>query len=646
MGVSKGASMTMLDRMRRHRNWLKWSLGLVCLAFIIFYIPDFLRSSGADASGDTIATVEGQDITAGEFRRTYQAQLQAYRSAYGGNMSEQLLKQLGIDQQILQQMVDERAALAEADRLGISVSDAEVRHRIFSMPAFQDNGGFIGEQRYQQLLRMQRPPMTAAEFEDGIRRQLTIDKLRSTLTYWLSIPDKDVEQEYRRRNDKVKLAVVTFTADKFRPEVSATDAEIASYFDSHKDEFRIPEKRKIKYLLIDVDALKAKVTVPNADVERAYNNNIEQYTTPEQVRASHILLKTEGKDDAAVKAKAEEILKQAKAGADFAELAKKYSEDEASAKNGGDLDYFGRGRMVPEFDQAAFSMEPGQISDLVKTQYGYHIIKVVDKKAASTRSLGDVRQQIVDQLSYERAQAQAADMAERLSKAISKPSDLDKVARSEGLSVQESGFFARDEPILGLGPSPEASARAFDMKPGEVAGPVRTSRGFAFETLVSTQDPYVPKLDEVKDRVRDEVVKQKARDLAKQKAVEIAAKLKSAPDFEKAAKAAGLDPKTTELITRDSPIPDLGAATAVEDAAFKLPVGAVSDPIATDNGTAVVKVLEKKEVTPGEWAANKDRFREELLNDRRNRFFSAYMVKAKQKMKISVNRETLQRVVS
>src|SRR6266581_8039977 len=132
--------MTMLDRMRRHRNWLKWSLALVCLAFVIFYIPDFLRGSGADAaSGDTIAKIEGHEITAGEFRRTYQAQLQAYRASYGGNMSEQLLKQLGIDQQILQQLVDERAALAEADRLGIKASDQEVRERIFSIPAFQEN---------------------------------------------------------------------------------------------------------------------------------------------------------------------------------------------------------------------------------------------------------------------------------------------------------------------------------------------------------------------------------------------------------------------------------------------------------------------------------------------------------------------------
>jgi peptidyl-prolyl cis-trans isomerase D len=638
--------MTMLDRMRQHRSWLKWSLGLVVLSFVIFYIPEFMRSTGADAAaGETIANVAGHEITAGEFRRTYQAQLQAYRASYGASMSEQLLKQLGVDQQILQQLVDERAALAEAERLGIRASDEEVRQRIFSMPAFQENGMFIGEQRYQQLLRMQRPPLSSSDFEDSIRRSVAVEKLRATVTDWLSVADQDLEQEYRRRNDKVKLAVVAFTADTFRSQVSATDADIAGYFEAHKADFKIPEKRKIRYLLIDVDGMRTKVVVPVADVERAYNNNIEQYTTAEQVRASHILLKTEGKDDAAVKAKAEELLKQARGGADFADLAKKHSEDEGSAKNGGDLDYFQRGKMVAEFDQAAFALQPGQISDLVKTQYGYHIIKVVDKKAETTRTLADVRQQLNDQLAYERAQAQAADLAQKLEKEISRPADLDRVAKANGLTVQESGFFARDEPIMGLGPAPEATNRAFDMKQGEVSGALRGSRGFVFVTLVARQDPYVPKLEEVKDRVRDEVIKEKARTLSKQKAVEIAAKLKSAPDFEKAAKAAGVEAKTTELISRDSPIPDLGVAPAVEDRAFQLPVGAVSDAVATDNGTAVIKVLEKKETTPDEWKTAKDRFREELLTDRRNRFFGAYMVKAKQRMKIEVNRETLQRAI-
>jgi peptidyl-prolyl cis-trans isomerase D len=639
--------MTMLDRMRRHRNWLKWSLLLVCLAFVIFYIPDFLRGTGADAaSGDTVARIEGQEITAGEFRRIYQAQLQSYRSAYGGQMSDQLLKQLGVEQQILQQLVDERAALAEAARLKIRVSDEEVRQRILSIPAFQQNGQFIGEQAYTQLLRAQRPPLTTAEFEDNVRRTLTVERLRASLTDWMAVPDKELEQEYRRRNDKVKLALVSLTADKFRPQVTVSDAEVAAYFDAHKNDFTIGEKRKIRFLLVDTDALRAKTVVPQADIERAYNNSIEQYSTPEQIRASHILLKTEGKDEAAVKAHAEELLKQARGGADFAELAKKNSEDEASAKNGGDLDFFGRGRMIPEFEQVAFALQPGQLSDPVKTSYGYHIIKLVDRKPGTTRTLQEVRQQISDQLASERAQAQAADLSQTLAKDIHKPADLDTVAKARGMMVQESGFFARDEPTLALGPSPEASARVFQMKQGDVEGPVQTSRGFAFITLVSKQDPYVPQLPEGKDRVKDEVAKQKARELATQKAAELGAKLKNAPDFEKAAKAAGFEAKTTEFLTRESPLPDLGAAPAVEEAAFRLPVGSTSDPIVTENGTAIFKVLEKQEVTPTDLANAKDKFREELLGDRRNRFFSAYMLKAKQKMRIEVNRETVQRVVS
>jgi peptidyl-prolyl cis-trans isomerase D len=386
--------------------------------------------------------------------------------------------------------------------------------------------------------------------------------------------------------------------------------------------------------------------VPEADVKRAYDDNIEQYSTPEQIRASHILLKTEGKDDAAVKAKAEDILKQAKAGADFGELAKKYSEDDSNAKNGGDLDYFGHGKMVPEFDAVAFTLQPGQISDLVKTQFGYHIIKLTDKKPGTTRPFAELRQQLADQLSYERAQSKAAELSATLEKQIGKPADLDKVAKAQGLAVQESGFFARDEPILGLGPSPEAAARAFEMKTGEVSPALRASRGFAFITPIGKQDPYVPKLDEVKERVRDEVIKQKARDLSHQKAAEVAAKLKASPDFDKAAKAAGVEAKNTELIARDAPIPDLGVAPAVEEAAFKMTVGSTSDPIAVDNGTAVIKLVEKQEVTPSDYALARDKFREELLTDRRNRFFGAYMQKAKQRMKIEVNREQLQKAVS
>src|SRR5436190_23793353 len=393
--------MTMLDRMRRHRGWLKWSLALVVLTFVVFYIPDFLGTRGAigAAPSEVIADVEGEPITVAAFTRRYNAQVNAYRSAYGGQINDQLIKQLGIDRQILNQLVDEEAMVAESRKQGISVSDVEIRERILALPGFQENGKFVGEQRYRQILQFQNPPMSTGDFEKSLRRALQIEKLRNALTGWMTVSDAEVAAEYRKRNEKVKLDVVPVTADAFKSQVTATDAELAAAFEKSKERYRIGEKRKIKYALLNVDQVRQTITVPEAEAAAFYQQNISQYQTPAQVRASHILFKTEGKDENAVKAKAEEVLKLAKApGADFAALAKKYSEDESNSGNGGDLDYFGRGRMVAEFEQAAFTMKKGEISDLVKTAFGFHIIKMVDNKPETTRPLAEVRTEIEDQL--------------------------------------------------------------------------------------------------------------------------------------------------------------------------------------------------------------------------------------------------------
>src|SRR3954470_2008560 len=229
--------MTMLDRMRRHRHWLKWSLAVVVLAFIALYFPSFMDTGNGTtiaSSTDVVATVNGKDIKGLDFQRRCQGQIQAYQQQYGGGVNEQLLRQLGIDQQILQQMVDEQAALTEAQRQGIKVSDEELAQQIFSIPGLQENGRFIGEQRYEQLLAAQQPPMTKSDFEENLRRSMMIDKLRAALTNWLAVSDADLEREYKNRNEKVKLQVIALTADKFRDKVTVTDADVAAYYDAHK----------------------------------------------------------------------------------------------------------------------------------------------------------------------------------------------------------------------------------------------------------------------------------------------------------------------------------------------------------------------------------------------------------------------------
>ena len=637
--------MTMLDRMRRHKGWLKWSLALVVLTFVVFYIPDFLTTTTGASPNETIADVEGEPITVGSFTRRYNAQVQAYRNAYGGQMNDQLLKQLGIDRQILQQLIDEEAMVAESRKQGITVSDVEIRERILALPGFQESGKFVGEQRYRQILQIQNPPLTTTEFENSLRRALMIEKLRTALTGWMSVNDTDVVAEFRKRNEKVKLDVVPVTAEAFKSQVMVTDAELVTFFEKAKDKYRIGEKRKIKYAQVNVEQVRGTITVPEAEIAAFYQQNLSQYQTPAQVRASHILFKLEGKDEKVVQALAEDVLKKATApSADFAALAKQYSEDDSNNQNGGDLDYFGRGRMVAEFEQAAFGMKAGEISNLVKTAFGFHIIKVVDNKSDQTRPLAEVRTELEDQLKWQKAQAEAERLAKSLEATTKTPADLDKVAKERNLAVVETGLVASDEPIQGVGAQPEISGRVFGMKDGEVTPAMRVATGWVFATVTGRQDSYLPQLAEVKAKVADDVRQEKAAEMAKQRATAIATELKNAKDFAAAAKRAGLEVKTTELVARGTAIPDLGISEAVDAAAFALPPGGVSDAISTATGTAVIRVVEKVGVTDTEVESGKDVLRDELVNGRRDKFFGAYMQKAKSGLKINIKQDTLARI--
>lgn len=637
--------MTMLDRMRRHKGWLKWSLALVVLTFVVFYIPDFLTPTAGAAPNEVLAEVQGEDITVGDFQRRYRAQLQAYRNAYGSQLSDDLLRQLGIEQQILQQMVDEEAMVAEARRQGLRVSDVEVRERILAIPAFQDNGRFIGEQRYRQMLQMNNPPLTTTEFEDNLRRALLVEKLRHAVTGWMSVTDPEVADEYRRRNEKVQLDVVPLTPDAFRSQVTLTDAEIASHFEANKETYRVGEKRRLRYALVDVDQVRQQVTVSDADLQAFYQQNIAQYTTPEQLAASHILFRIDEGDEAAIRTKAEEVLKRARAGEDFGALAREFSQDESNNQTGGSLGEFGRGTMVPEFEQAAFALKPGDISDLVQTSFGFHIIKVEQNQPAATRPLDEVRTEIEEQLKWQKAQEQAEITARTLEGQVKTREDLDRIAQERGLHVQDTSAFLRDEPIDGLGPAPEVSAQAFQLADGAVSPALRVSRGWVLATVIGKEEPRLPELGAVRDRVRDDLTRDRAAELARTRAGEIAAQLKAAGDFAAAAAKAGLEVKPTELITRGSPIPDLGISPDVDNVAFTLPQGGVSDPITTPQGTAIIRVVAREGVTDEQVAGGMDQMRDELVNQRRDRFFSGYMVEAKKTLQIQINQETLQRAV-
>ena len=629
--------MTMLDRMRRHKSWLKWSLGVVVATFVFLYVPQFLNPTGAGAAPrDVIATVNGRRVTADVFQRVYNQQIAQIRSSYG-QVSDEMLRQLQLGPRLIQQLVNQEAVLAEAERVGITVSNGELRERLMKLPPFQENGQFVGEARYRMMLDAGRPPVRPAEFEAELRNSLMAEKLQAMVSGWIRVTDADLEQEYRKRNEKVRLDLAVLNATQFTTGLSATDAEISAEFAAHQDTYKMPEKRRVKYLSIDAAMMRDKVSVTPAEVEARYKENAQMYSTPEQVRASHILFKTEGKDEAAVRKLAETVLAKVKAGGDFAALAKQYSED-GSKDAGGDLDFFGKGAMVPEFEQAAWAMKPGETSDLVKSQFGFHIIKVTDRRAATTRTLDQVRAQIEDQLKTEKSQAEATRVADSLTSEIKTPADLERIATARGWTVGDSGLFSRDEPLAGLGYSPGAAAEAFRLEKDKVSGQIRTAQGSAFIAVTEIVPAGLPKLDDVKDKVRDAVVNSKAVALASTKAAAIA---KAGANFAAAAKAAGVTVKSTELVARGSALPEIGVNEKVDNAAFALKAGETSQPIATDSAVVVVHARERTSIDPKAFEGERDTLRSQLTQERRSEFFGAYMAKAMQKMTVKYNQDTV-----
>ena len=630
--------MTMLDSMRRHIGWLKWSLGLVILAFAFLYIPDLSNSTQqlTGALTEVVATVGEREITVREFRTVYLRQLQSYQAQSGGEITAEILRSMGLDRQILQQMIDEYAALQEAERLGVTVTDKEIRDRIVSFPAFQQNGQFVGEQAYIQSLRLQSPPMTPAQFEEDIRRSLMLERLQAAVTDWITVTDEDLQREHVRRSETISVSAISFRADDFREGIEATDADVAALFAQNAVDYTVPEKRQLRFVLINVAALKESFTPSDDDVQGYYGYNTDRYTDPVTLRASHILLRTEGKDLPEVQTQAEAIVAEARGGADFAELARQYSEDDGTKELGGDLGPISPGQMVPEFEGAAYALDQGEISDPVSSMFGVHIIKATEKTGGTTQPLNEVRESIVDLLKQESADARASALAEAMDAEITTAADMDAAARQRGLEPQVTGFVSPGEPILGLGFSSEVTTRAFQLGQGQVAGPIQTPTGPAFVTVVGIQDPSIPPLEEVEARVRDDVIRKKAFAAAQARAAEVATLLQTADDFTQAAETEELEVSTSDAIARGAAVPGVGLNAAGEAVAFSLSAGETSDPVLTGNSAVILHVHERQEATAADFQATRETLRNDMIAEQQGQFYAAYLENVKARIRIDV----------
>ncbi|HLA77843.1 MAG TPA: peptidyl-prolyl cis-trans isomerase [Vicinamibacteria bacterium] len=618
-----------LGFMRRHRRWLYVFLWVVIAAFIILYIPAF-QGPDAGSPGDVYAEVGGQTITVGEFQKTLDAQRRRLEQLYPGRLDAATLEQLGLEEQTLSSLVEERLLSLEAERLGIQVDDETLASHIARAPELQRDGRFVGAAEIKRRLELS--GLSQQEFEESFRSRLRAERLQALVTDGLNATTAEAETEFRRRNEQVKAEYVLVPAERFKGQEQATEDEVRARFEAKKEAYRLPEKRVVSYLLLDPASLESRVAVTEPELSTYYQEHSEEYKEEEQVCASHILIKVkatpeakEGHSEDEARKLAQGALDQLTAGADFASLAKKISEDQGSAPNGGDLSCFGRGRMLPEFENAAFDLKPGAIAGPVKTAYGYHLIRVSARREERIPALNELKERIRQLVLARRARALAQEKMQAVATALRRGRGIEEVAQEQGLTAQKSQAFSRSERVPPLD-SPQLVSRAFEIKKGEVVKEAfSTPRGYVFIAVAEIQETRLPALAEAQDQVKAELIEEKAMKKAAATAAEIRAKAEK-DGLEKASAAAGLVRKETpSLLGRGSPLGDLGSSLALDEAAFALPEKTLSAPVPVGGGYAILRVLERKPFDAAAFAKEKDSLLASLREQRREQFFRAYM---------------------
>jgi len=627
---------------------------LICAAMVIAFIPGNLGNdlTGTPGKG-VVAKVDGEDITADEVRETARGMLQQQGAQLGANASILLPF---FAQRAADQLVDRQALVAQAQHLGLKATPQEIKDELQHgryAETFFPGGTFIGEAEYQGLL--QQHNLTPALFEDAVGKEILISKLQALITGSASVSDAAIRQEFDKQNTKVKFEYAFLKEDDIKKGLHPTTEELKSFYDSHLKNYAnsVPEKRKVKYAVVDLAKIQNGVQVSQDELQSYYNQHRDQYRVAEQAKVSHILIKTplpgpDGKVDekgvAEAQRRAEDLLKQIKGGTKFEDLARKYSEDPGSAKEGGSLGWIGKGRTVPEFEKAAFSLPKGQVSDLVKSSYGFHIIRVDDRQDAHMKTLEEVKDQIEPILKQQKAQEVAQKQAEDLLQQA-KTQGLEAAASAKGVPVVTSDLFSRKDMVPGLGPAPQfmdAVFTAAEKSPPETAP---TSEGFAVFQLLAIKPQSTPTYDEIRARVEEEFKNERANVLLSQKTAELSDRAKTEHDLKKAAKELGATVKSSEFVSPDGQVPDIGSMTGQAAVAFTMKPGDISGPINSGANGVVIAVTELQAPSEADFAARRDQIRDTLLQSKEQELFGLFITNLREQMeksgKIKINQEEM-----
>jgi peptidyl-prolyl cis-trans isomerase D len=637
-------------------------LVLICGAMVITLVPGGMLGDafgfGSPSEKGVLARVGGQDVTMMEVDATAR---RIARQQFGGrSVPSQLLPMFR--QGAAQNLITQKALLAEAEHMGLKVTDAELQdylqHGPFSQYLFP-SGQFIGDDQYQNFVQQMQMP-SVAEFETAVKQDLLMSKLRSAVEGPVNVSAQDIEAEFKRQNTKVKFDYAVLSHDDVMKQIKPTEAELKAYYDQHSAQYKnsIPEKRQVQYAVIDTLQVASKAQVTPGDLQSYYRENQDRYRVPEQVQVRHILVKTplpgpDGKTDAnavkAAKAKADDLLAKIKAGGDFAELAKKNSDDPGSGAKGGELGWINRGQTVPEFEKTAFSLKKGETSGLVQSSYGFHIIQLEDKHDAHVKTLEEVKPEIEPIVRQQKAARLAEDMANSLL-SQAKSQGLDKAAQAKGLEVITSNPVTRTDTLPGIGASPQVMDAIFSAPlkgSPEMAG---TPQGQVVFQVTDVKPPATPTFDEIRARVESEYKADRAQQLLGQKLQELADKARSQHDLKKAAQQVGASFRTSEPVGPQSQVPELGRMADGASVAFTMNKGDISNPVQTARGGAVLMLSDRQEPTADEFAKGSQQTRDSLLQAKRDQAFQVFAAGLRERMekdgKIRVNKEEMNRLMS
>jgi peptidyl-prolyl cis-trans isomerase D len=525
----------------------------------------------------------------------------------------------------------------EAKRLGLRVSDQERAARIRQfLPTAYNGDTFVGMDRYAAEVQA-RFQLTVPVFEELIRQGLLQDKFRKLVTDGVSVGPSELQDEFKYKNEKVKLDYAFIKPEDLEAKIAPDEAEIKAAYEKNRSRYQVPETRVARYGLIDLNQLRQNAQISDDELKAQYQQNIQQYQVSNRVHAEHILLMTVGKTDAEVeeiRQKAEDVLKQAKKGGNFEDLAKKYSEDPGSKDKGGDLGWITQGQTVPEFEKTAFSLDKGKISDLVKTQYGFHIIKVLDKETAHTKPFEEVKESIKVPLLLAKADKLASNEADQLSAAIRRSNkiSLDDLAKQFHLSLGETRPVTAIDPILELGNSKDAKEAIFRLHQDELSLPIRTDRGYLVLSVKQIQPAHPGSLQEVRDKIVTELKLQKSTELARAKAEDLAKRVKAGEKFAAAAKSLGLEAKTSDLLARSGSISGAVSGKQIA-AAFQLKSGDIGAPLNLGANWFVYRVAEKQEPNPADFAKQKKELTDQVLQTKRSLAFEAFRTSLETRLK-------------